>query len=196
MTLQRYCSFFTLCLLFSSTSHAQISLDNPSFEGEAQDATMPMGWLECKDGTTPDILPGHWGVYTEPSDGDTFMGLITRDNGEWESVGQRLSQPMKSGMCYSVKIDLAHSNTYSGYNQPVCLRIWGGKNRCGRSQLLATSEVVSHTDWVTYEFFLNPKSQVNYIILEAYFPGNHIKKGHKGNILIDNCSEIEVCDRA
>lgn len=192
--------FTLITLLLSycclSSLNAQVFLDNPSFEGEAQDATMPMGWLGCEEGSTPDILPGHWGVYSEPSEGETFMGLIARDNGEWESVGQRLSGPLKNAMCYTFSVDLAHSNTYSGYNEPLKLRIWGSKTRCAKDQLLAESKVVRHSNWITYEFYINPKLTVNYIILEAFFDGNHPQKGHRGNILIDNCSEFEVCDRA
>ena len=70
-------------------------LNNASFEGVPQDATTPSGWQECELGTTPDILPGFWNVYTEASDGETFIGLITRDDGSFESIGQRLSSPLK-----------------------------------------------------------------------------------------------------
>jgi hypothetical protein len=62
-----------LSLLLSLSLKAQtIELFNPSFEEEAQDATTPQGWSACKEGTTPDILPGFWGVYTMPSDGETY----------------------------------------------------------------------------------------------------------------------------
>ncbi len=185
--------FFALILV--SGLSAQIQLDNPSFEGELEDATLPNGWLDCNAGTTPDILPGSWGVYNEPSDGESYMGLITRQDRTWESVGQRLSKPIKKGDCYSLSVDLAHSKTYTGYDQPVKLRIWGGQTRCNRGQLLWESEVIDHSDWETYEFFLQPKSTFNYIIIEAYFP-NDKPVPHKGNILIDNLSEIEDCERA
>ncbi|MCB0682774.1 MAG: hypothetical protein KDC32_18010, partial [Saprospiraceae bacterium] len=60
-----------LALLLGSVSGiAQIPFQNPSFEGdEPQDATVPAGWFPCKEGTTPDILPGVWGVHTEPAEG-------------------------------------------------------------------------------------------------------------------------------
>ena len=182
-------------LIFISGLTAQISLDNPSFEGEPEDATLPNGWLECKQGTTPDILPGAWGVYNEPSDGETYMGLITRMDKTWESVGQRLSQPLEAQKCYSLSVDLAHSNTYTGYSKFVKLRIWGGSTRCSRGQLLWESDVIKHTNWETYNFFFKAKATYHYIILEAYFP-NDKPIPHKGNILIDNISDIVICERA
>jgi len=181
-------------LLVASLS-AQVELDNPSFEGEPEDATMPSGWWQCKPGTTPDILPGSWGVYNEPSEGETFMGLITRPDKTWESIGQRLSKPFDKGSCYSTSVDLAHSKTYTGYNQPIKLRIWAGKNRCGRDQLLWESKVITHSQWETYNFFFTAKGTYNYIIFEAYFPNDKVVP-YKGNILIDNVEEFVVCERA
>lgn len=187
--------FIAFSVLFTIGLSAQISLDNPSFEGEAQDATMPRGWLQCKVGTTPDILPGSWGVYNEPSDGDTYMGLITRADKTWESVGQRLSQPLEGKLCYEMSVDLAHSKTYTGYNRPVKLKVWAGKTRCSRGQLLWESDNIKHADWKTYEFNFTPNGLYNYIIFEAYFPGDRVVP-YKGNILIDNISQITVCKRA
>src|SRR5689334_15278944 len=66
------CLFLSLCLSLRLFSQV-IELFNPSFEDTPQDATMPQGWTGCKEGTTPDILPGFWGVYTPPSDGQTYV---------------------------------------------------------------------------------------------------------------------------
>ena len=182
-------------LLFSFSINAQVLLDNWSFEGTPNDAEMPNGWHACNPGSTPDILPGPWGVVSEASEGNTYMGLITRDNGEYESIGQRLKKPLKAKSCYMFNIDLAHSKTYNSYNKPIKLKIWGGKTRCSKDQLLTESEVITHPDWKTYEFTITPNGTINYIIFEAYF-GDDVAKSWKGNILIDNCTEIRLCDRA
>ncbi len=182
-------------LSFSLSLQAQVNLDNASFEGKPNDAEMPNGWHGCNPGSTPDILPGPWGVALEASNGNTFMGLITRDNGEWESVGQRLKKPLKAKECYAFTLDLAHSRTYNNYNNPIKLKIWGGRTICSKDQLLTESKVISHSDWETYEFFITPEGTINYIIFEAFFGDDQVKSW-KGNILIDNCSEIKKCDRA
>ncbi len=186
-----------ICLVswaFAQKVTTSIRLDNASFEGEPQDATVPMGWFPCAMGTTPDILPGPWGVYQEASEGDTFMGLITREDGSWESVGQRLAQPLKMKKCYSLSMDLAHSDTYADYSQPVRLRIWGSNGRCEKEQLLGETDFVTHRDWEQYNFMFVAKSQINYIILEAFYKDSRFS--HRGNILIDNISPLKSCERA
>lgn len=182
-------------LLFFGALPAQVSLDNASFEGEAQDATVPIGWHACEPGSTPDILPGSWGVYNEPIDGETYMGLITRQDGTWESVGQRLSAPIEPRECYIFSAHLAHSKTYANYNKPIKLKVWGGATSCGKDVLLAETEYIKHADWKKYEFRFISDQSLNYLILEAHYMDG-IYFHYNGNVLIDNCSEIRACRRA
>ncbi len=171
-----------------------IYLTNSSFEGEPQDATVPVGWFPCAPGTTPDILPGPWGIHLESSDGDTFLGLITRDDGSYESISQRFSTSLNPADCYSFTIDLAHSNNYAGYNSPLKVRIWGGAAKCGKDQLLLETGFIKNTDWKTFEVKFKPKKWLNYILIEAHY--NDSPTSAKGNILMDNISPIKVCPRA
>ena len=171
-----------------------IYLNNASFEGVPQDATIPAGWFGCELGTTPDILPGAWGVYQEASEGDTYVGLITRDDGTWESIGQRLSSPLKAKDCYSFTLDIAHSNTYATYNKPLKLRIWAGSDRCTKSQLLLETDFITDTDWETYEVDFTAKSALNYILIEAHYTTKSFS--YRGNVLVDNISPIKKCVRA
>lgn len=184
-----------LCFIATSTSYSQIYLDNASFEGPAEDATMPTGWHSCKDGTTPDIMPGPWGVTKEAYEGETYLGLITREDGTWESIEQRLSSPMKYGSCYTFSLWLAHTQKYAGYNLPLKLRIWGSAEKCDRSQLLAETKFIKHQDWRKYEFEFYPKNTINYIVIEAHF-ADGVYISYKGNILLDDLSEISICKRA
>ena len=187
--------FSFLLILMVHPISGQITLNNSSFEGEPQDAVVPMGWQGCELGSTPDILPGSWGVYNEPSDGETFMGLITRQDGSWESVGQKLSKPIKNGDCYEFGIDLSHSKTYANYNKPIKIKIWGGVSSCSKDIMLGESKAISHTAWKRYYFQLEPNQDIQYIIFEArsidglYFSYN-------GNILLDNISVLKPCYRA
>ncbi|MEL6989103.1 MAG: hypothetical protein AAGK97_14920, partial [Bacteroidota bacterium] len=179
--------FITLILLgVCISTHAQNILDNASFEGEPQDATIPHGWFGCEEGTTPDILPGPWGVYLEPSDGDTYVGLITRDNGTYESIGQRLKTPLSKDQCYKIALDLAHSNTYSGYNGAIKIRAWGGKTKCEQAQILFETDYIQHIDWKSYEFKFTPESEIQYILFEAFYKDGSFR--FRGNILIDAMS--------
>lgn len=182
-------------LMSSCVLGQQVNLFNPSFEGEPQDATMPIGWIGCEDGTTPDILPGPWGVYQPAYDGQSFMGLIVRKNGSWECIGQRLSQSLKAENCYFFKLMLANAKTYNGYNKPVVLRVWGGDDRCEKKQKLYESPPISHTDWRPYTIRFKPKKDIQFIIIEAFY-NTKLQYTYNGNILLDAMSPISNCDRA
>ena len=172
-----------------------IRLENASFEDEPQDATMPQRWHSCKKGSTPDILPGFWGVYLEPFDGESYVGLITRHDGSYEVIGQRLTSPMEAKECYSFTVQLAHSKSYVNYNIPIRLRIYGGNSFCDQTQLLCESKAIDHTDWKSYKFDIFPKDTYDYIILEAYYAKN-IYVPYPGNILVDDFSVFKRCARA
>ncbi len=172
-----------------------LRLENASFEDEPQDATMPQRWHSCKKGSTPDILPGFWGVYLEPFDGETYVGLITRPDGSYEVIGQKLVEQMKGKECYSFSVQLAHSKSYVNYNIPIRLRIYGGKSFCEKSQLLCESESIKNTDWKKYDFTVFPKEDYDYIILEAYY-AKSIFVPYPGNILVDDFSIFKKCPRA
>ncbi|MCB0635909.1 MAG: hypothetical protein KDC54_04805 [Lewinella sp.] len=169
-------------------------LNNASFEGEPQDATVPIGWFPCEPGTTPDILPGFWGVYQEAAEGETFVGLITRENGTWESITQRLPATLREPQCYTFNLDLARAPTYSGYSRPLKLRIWGGTDKCGKAQLLYESPLIEHTRWQKYGVEFVPEQPINYLIFEAFHSERSFR--YAGNILLDNISPIQLCPRA
>lgn len=179
-----------LLLLLVSPLSSQTNLQNPSLEDTPSDAMIPFGWFMCEEGTTPDILPGYWGVYNTPSDGNTFMGLITRPDNSFESVGQRLTPELVKEECYKITLDLAHSKTYAAYNFPIQLRIWLGNKKCKKQQLIYESCLIKNEDWKKHVIDFIPERDFNYIIFEAY-----TQKTRKGNILIDNISPIYKCDR-
>lgn len=186
-------TIFVLTALLSLQSVGQVILDNGSFEDTPADATMPSGWWAVSPGTTPDILPGFWGVYLDASDGETYIGLITRENGTYEGIGQRLSQTLKQDYCYSFTIDLAYSAGYVGYNLPIKLRIYLGDKRKSKEQLIYESETIEHFDWETYPIEFSPKEDYRYLIIEVYSPSD---SNVGGNILIDNITTVMNCNRA
>ena len=188
----------TLFLFFScffGRQDSKIYFQNPSFEDTPRESASPTGWESLTDNSTPDILPGPWGVKFAPQHGKTCLGLVTRADGTREDVSQLLSQPLKAGKCYTFSIFLAHAAAYVGYNQPLRIRVWGGGARGGKDVLLYSSPLIDHSAWKKYDVEFMLRSDVQYITFEAYFaPG--VLFFYKGNILIDNCSPIERCDRA
>jgi len=185
--------FILISLCLSYLTYGQINLNNPSFEDTPSDATTPMGWFECEEHTTPDILPGYWGVYNEASEGETFVGMITRENGTFESIGQRTSEIMHKDNCYSFSIDLAHSKSYSGYNKAIKLRIWIADKKCGTQQMVFESELIENLEWESHQIKFIPENDARYIIIEAFYKEGWFKR--KGNILIDHITAIRNCNR-
>jgi len=186
--------FIIFLLVLALVGNAQITVINPSFEDEPSDATTPQGWSPCDNMTTPDIFPGFWGVYNEPSHGETYVGIITRENGTFESFGQRLTGSLEADLCYFSEIDLAHSIIYSGYNKAIKLRIYLGSDNCSKDQLIFESPSINHMTWKTFKFNFYPDNNYNYIILEAYYKDGVFS--HKGNILIDNLRPFLRCGGA
>lgn len=183
-----YISLFLIC---SAEYSAQTYLTNPSMEDKPADATMPSGWFAGNDSTTPDILPGYWGVYLEPEDGETYVGLITRGDGTYESISQRLEQNLNKNSCYSMSFYLAHSDNYSGYNKPLKLRVWIASKKNKREQLIYTSPHISSEEWTQYKVDFYPDKKMKYLIIEAYDDGQS-----EGNILIDGISGPRICHKA
>lgn len=183
-----------LIIFISQICSAQILFNNPSFEDEPADATVPMGWFACERGTTPDILPGPWGVDLEAEEGETFVGLITRIDGTFESIGQRLSTPLKKDLCYSFDLSTASCDTYSGFNGQISFRVWAGNRKCKKSQLLYSSDIVDNKDWEVHKIEFTPEDKFKYITIEAYHPES--KAPIKGHVLIDNITSIQACKKA
>ena len=203
-----------LLLFFSLESMGQevIVLENPSFEGvpgagEAAGKLPLPGWYDCGfvRETAPDIHTslekggGFFNVQQKAFDGNTYLGLVVRDNDTWERVTQRLSVPMEAGVCYEFSISLSRSLTYespgrttgemANYATPAKLRIWGGAGQCDRAEKLAESSLVINSRWLEYNFRFEPTKEHRYIILEAFYK-TPTPFPYNGNILLDNASAI------
>ncbi len=185
---------FIILLVFTNEAYGQISVVNGGFEDQPSDATVPKGWRPCEENTTPDILPGFWGEYGDASQGKTYLGLITRDNGSYESIGQKLSKPLKTGECYEFKIDLSKGTLYAGFSKPLKLRIWFGETLCEMDQMAYLSTDIKHPNWKTYLIQFTPNKNYKYIRIEAHYKDGDFS--YKGNILLDNMSILKTCSRA
>jgi hypothetical protein len=203
---------FCFCFLFLMVGKAQdggIRLSNPCFEDWARPSQQPRGWYDCGDinfplETPPDTHPiddssgrTNFGVTQKAFHGDTYLGMVVRENDTWESIAQRLEEPLSPDTCYSFSIYLCTSNIYKSYlidpernvdfTTPIKLRILGGRGFCDTAELLAESKLVENTDWEKYTF--TPKNELTFIVLEAFFQTPTIEIPN-GNILLDNASAI------
>lgn len=151
-------------------------------------------WYDCgiinfPQESPPDIHPGRfWKVDLVASQGETYLGLVVRDNETWESICQRLipnnedDAALLYDNCYRLSMSVARSEKYiSGsrletdintaitynYTTPAVVRIWGGTGHCDRQELLATSNPVTNSNWrtITLDFF--PEEDYSFITIEA-----------------------------
>jgi len=202
--------FGALVLVFGGTSNfaqaqeQKIQLKNSSFEDTPRHSQTPKDWIDCgfPGESEPDVQPsGEFGVTMLPQDGDTYLGLVVRDNSTWERVSQRLSGPMEGGKCYEFSIYLAKSPQYLSqsrvteekvnYVRNAKLRIYGGFSSCHRQQLLAESPLISSYNWRQFNFKFEPTDDFTYITFEAFYQTPNLFP-YNGNILLDNASALTV----
>ena len=187
---------------------------NPSFEDIPRASLPPRGWIDCgfPNESAPDVQPsGAWEVYRPAHHGYTYLGMVTRENDTWESVGQRLSQPLLKDRCYEFSIYLCTSSEYwsavvpdsikdresaatlpeKNFNQPIKLRIWGGDSYCDKKQLLSESKTVTNHSWEKYAFKIEPNRDWTHVVMEAFYKTPTLFP-YNGNILLDHASAFKV----
>ncbi|MCI5082003.1 MAG: OmpA family protein [Saprospiraceae bacterium] len=200
-----FLSISLLAGIFSQKAFAQgepINLTNPSFEDIPRHSHAPRGWQDCGDNkeTPPDTQPsGTFSVTKAAKDGNTYLGMVVRDNDTYEAVSQRLSRPMQKGQCYEFSIFLCRSELYISvsrqtgqevnYVTPAKLEIYGGFAFCDNQQMLAETSVITTERWLEYKFKLKPNANYNYIMFRAYYTTPTLFP-YNGNILLDNASPL------
>jgi len=199
---------FTFSSFFAQAQLSVIELANPSFEDIPRPSHTPQGWMNCgfEGESAPDIQPDFTFQVTKKAvEGNTYLGMVVRDNDTWESVGQLLSKPLEKGTCYEFSIKLARSLSYismsreldqpANYITPTKLRIWGGFGKCDKRFLLGESYLVRHADWKMYEFKFEPDAAYTHIILEAFYQTPTLFP-YNGNLLLDDASFLKPipCD--
>ncbi len=202
--------FFLIPILTSQAQVTEIKLKNPSFEDFARPGNQPRGWYDCGDlkfpsETPPDVHPSTlsggvptYGVDKKPKHGDTYLGMVIRETGSYESVSQRLESELIKGNIYSFTLSLCMSKVYKSailknntsvetdFITPVYLNIYGGEGFCDTRELLATSPIIANTKWEDFTFLIEPKNKdLSFIVLEV---GSD--ESCNGHLLIDNVSSI------
>ena len=110
------------------------ALSNPSFEDIPRQGHPPRGWYDCGfPGETPvDVHPAaisaedtanFFGVDNRPHDGNTYLGMVVRDNDTYEAVSQRFtSGRLEAGTCYTFSVYLARETGYFSASKANDLR--------------------------------------------------------------------------
>lgn len=209
---------------FFGESQDTIYLQNPSFEGKAELAVVPRGWIYqgFPGETPPDLLPyrgnyayvtmsdqgtqtihsTEWGfgVDLKPYQGDTYLGMVTRDNETWESLAQELSRPLTPDTCYTFSLHLASSAAYhslsrrfetpQNYDHPTRLVIHSADQGGEIIELLGATPPVDHPVWQPYTLVFRPERTVSFLKLSAWYGVDSITAG---NVLVDAIQPMAPC---
>jgi len=163
------------------------SFINPSFEGmQGRDIT-PEPWQNCDVTSSVDTQPGAFEITLPPSHLNTYIGMVCRDDGTYESITQTLSSPLVENACYEFSIDLATAPGDLGTYSPAQIVFWGGNSFCDKKEILWTSPLITNENWQTYNVPFSPSdsySNVGFDIIYSSLPA------YFGYILIDNLSQI------
>ena len=192
---KRYLFYLSIYILssFSIIFSQTLSVQNPSFEGVPNPGIVPVPWVPCMPGQSPDTQPAWFGVTLAPSDGATYLGLVDDAMGWQEGASQQLinentgiPEPMQAGENYQFTIDLSGDQA-DMFNDAVELLVWGGFGDCPQNELLWSSGDVPDFIWTTYNVSFTPTQNFSYIMFQV----NAINS--LGTyILIDNMSNIEL----
>ncbi|MDX2135976.1 MAG: hypothetical protein SFV52_14420 [Saprospiraceae bacterium] len=181
-----------------------IHLKNPSFELDKKNkcGEEPLYWDNLGDEfeTAPDVQPGCFNVTTYALHGTLYLGLVVRDNGTGESVGQALNGQLEKDSTYLFTLSLARAPVLTSmsrttgreasYNKACSLQIYAVHTDDKRTELIGETYPVAHTDWKDYTFEFRPTlGSYNYLQLKAVFSPES-DGFYNGNILIDNLSAI------
>lgn len=186
--------------IINAENKALLFLENNSFEvDKPRHSYVPTGWVNCAINTEspPDIHGSEtnfFGLEISADEGRNFLGLVARSNNTWESIGQELTTALIPDYTYTIELSMRNALIYNSkdrvtgekanFENPLVLRIWGGKQVCQRDSLLFTSDPVTNTDsWEKYSVEFLANDYYNFIILEGYYEADGMP--YNGNLLID-----------
>lgn len=200
----------TIALLLAPLAHAQepVLLQNASFEGEPGYSRIPAGWYFFGEAgqTPPDIHPHHH-LYPSlpllpPRDGHTYLGLVLREDGTSEGLGQALSRPMQAGSCYQLMLYTARPKFYlalskstmqlTNFNQSGRLQAMAGSEHGQPEQTLWEGPANTINDWQPIYFSFKAEKSYTHFFLKAVH--NNGAAAYDGGIFIDQLSPIWPVD--
>lgn len=198
-----------LASYFGWTQNTTIQLTNPSFEDAPRHSHVPRGWYDCgfPGESPPDTQPDPtFRVSKAAQDGETYVGLVVRDNDTWEAISQKLTRPLEKNKCYEFSLFLSRSESYvsvsrvtedeANYVTPAKIRIWGGFDYCEKQYLLGETKLVINTRWIEYKMKLEPIANYTHIVIQAFYKTPTLFP-YNGNILMDKASDMVMipCDQ-
>lgn len=201
--MKAYCLFLLLSLAAALPAQQLIRLDNPSFEDLPRHSSVPIGWSDASPypgESPPDTQPcGEYAVTVEPYHGKTYLGMVARDNGTAESVGQRLDTALQVGKCYALSLYLMRSPQYvsvsrrtglvTNFNTPIVLNVYGSAEGVP-TQLIGATPDIANEHWLPVVFEFEAEGPYDVLLLEAAHAPER-QRDYNGNLLLDHLGPIQ-----
>ena len=139
------------------------------------------------------------GFIKKAADGRRFTTLFTSECGLQAALYTTLPYvQMQKDSVYTWSVSLAKEKRWKGtddsgrkYKNPLRLRIWAGTREAPRTELLAVSAPIGHSDWRTYTFQWQPRQDsYSILLLEGWFLSPY-GQPYSGHLLLDHCSPIQ-----
>ncbi|MFK8057601.1 MAG: hypothetical protein AB8F78_15860 [Saprospiraceae bacterium] len=199
-----FLSIFLFAFVSSSLAQGSEYFMNPSFEDTSSVGKAPRGWFDCNfsDESPVDVHDSKsefFGVMETAADGQSFVGMVTRDNNTYEGISTRLLKPLQADSTYRLTVKLKQSPVYTSilhrssdpinYLSPVRFKIWGGSSYCNQAILLEEYDAEQVEIWTELTFYINPEIKIPFIGLYATHPASRYDNGH---ILIDDLQLVKV----
>lgn len=205
----QYLSFLFLFFTFSFfhlKGQDIIELSNPSYEDFYGHSQVANEWDACvfNGQSPPDIQPGAFHIDKEAYDGNTYCGMVTRDDGSFEVLTKQLDKSLKKGTCYEWVIYMAQSPHYesisrttlqvASFTNPVNVVIYGAKsNSCEKMEALAVAKNIhQQEDWLRYKFIFHAEKNYDYILISVESVQHDSPTN--GHILVDYFHPITPID--
>ena len=200
--------FCSLTILLTLPSAAQNMLRNGSFEdGMVSMSRVPNHWINGSgvQESPPDLHSAaseFFNVLHLPADGQKYVGMVSRDNFTFESIGQRLRRPLEPGHTYELRLWVSHSETMEStsrrtkqpapYVTPIPFDVFVSNRTVGSPyELIYRSEPVAHTDWIEYKIEFEVEDSYKFIRIGAGMDPS-VRGPVNGNVLIDGLQLWDV----
>lgn len=153
--------------------------------------------------SSTDTQPGFFGNNVPPSQGSSYISLVTRaigPPGSVETAWTVLLQPFEQFNTYSFTLDLSLSQNFNGdfgwttyyFNNPCVLQVYGYNGNCpswNDQELLWESPVLTNFSWQTFTVSFTPvlNTYSRMFIRPFFTPPNNFQNSA---VLIDNLARV------
>lgn len=175
--------------------NGQIYWTDPSFEKDSIGTiTTSNFWSNCNDlYCCPTILDSefifnNYGILWSASDGKKFAAIGGLPSGYLGITTNKISCPLHKNSFLSFSLDVMTTN-FNGWSPPGQLKIYFGKDSCGKSELAYISNPIYDTTWLKLIIITHSDDDYNYISLLG-----KPKQPEGCEINIDNLSPIFIWD--